>query len=341
MSTYLVAALYKFVHLTDFVAMREPLQAMCDQHGVKGTLLLAEEGINGTIAGTPEGIRAVLQYLRNDSRLANLEHKESWADDMPFYRMKVKLKREIVTMGVPNVQAQTMAGTYVKPQEWNQLISQPDVVLVDVRNDYEVGIGTFKGAVNPLTTSFSEFPQWVKEQSQEGGVLAGGAKVAMFCTGGIRCEKSTAYLRSQGFDQVYHLQGGILKYLETVPEEKSLWEGECFVFDERVSVRHGLEQGQYELCRACRQPLSAADKASEHFVEGVSCPHCHDKHTPEQKQRFAERQKQIELARQRAERHIGVRVEEKKARKAKALELLRQRALERQRKREQAGQGPA
>jgi UPF0176 protein len=336
MSTYLVAALYKFVHLADFVAMREPLQAVCDQHGVKGTLLLAEEGINGTIAGTPEGIRAVLQYLRNDSRLANLEHKESWADDMPFYRMKVKLKREIVTMGVPNVQAQTMAGTYVKPDQWNQLISEPGVVLVDVRNDYEVGIGTFKGAVNPLTTSFSEFPQWVADQSKEGGVLAGGAKVAMFCTGGIRCEKSTAYLRSQGFDQVYHLQGGILKYLETVPEENSLWEGECFVFDERVSVRHGLEQGQYELCRACRQPLSAADKASEHFVEGVSCPHCHDKHTSEKKQRFAERQKQIELARQRAERHIGVRVEEKKERKAKALELLRQRALERQRKREQA-----
>lgn len=334
MSSYLVAALYKFVHLVDYAAMREPLQAVCDQYGVKGTLLLAEEGINGTIAGTPDGIQAVLQYLRNDTRLAQLEHKESWADDMPFYRMKVKLKREIVTMGVPNVQAQTMAGTYVKPDDWNQLISEPDVVLVDVRNDYEVGIGSFKGAVNPLTTSFSEFPQWVQEQSKDGGVLAGGKKVAMFCTGGIRCEKSTAYLRSQGFDNVYHLQGGILKYLETVPEDKSLWEGECFVFDERVSVRHGLEQGQYELCRACRQPLSLSDKASAHFIEGVSCPHCHDKHTAEQKERFAERQKQIELARARAERHIGVRVEEKKARKARAQQLLRQRAQQRQQKRQ-------
>lgn len=338
MSTYLVAALYKFVHLPDFADLREPLQAFCDQQGVKGTLLLAAEGINGTIAGTPDGIRSVLQYLRNDPRMANLEHKESWADDMPFYRMKVKLKREIVTMGVPNVQAETMAGIYVKPEDWNTLISDPDVVVVDVRNDYEVGIGTFQRAVNPLTTSFSEFPEWVKEQSKDGGLLAGGAKVAMFCTGGIRCEKSTAYLRSQGFDQVYHLQGGILKYLETVPKEQSLWDGECFVFDERVSVGHGLEQGQYELCRACRLPLAPEDKASPHFVEGVSCPHCHDKHTEEQKQRFAERQKQIELARRRAERHIGVRVEEKKARKERALELARQRAQEKlQAKQAQAG----
>ncbi len=319
MANFLVAALYKFVHLPDFEALQAPLLACCETHEVKGTLLLAEEGINGTIAGSPAGINAVLDFLRNDSRLQTLVHKESWADKMPFYRIKVKLKREIVTMGVPNVHAETMAGTYVKPQDWNALIDDPDVVVVDTRNDYEVSIGTFKRAVNPHTTSFTEFPQWVKEQSAEGGVLHNKPRLAMFCTGGIRCEKSTAYMRSLGFDEVYHLEGGILKYLETVASEESRWDGECFVFDERVSVMHGLEQGHYEFCRACRLPLSAADKLSEHFVDGVSCPHCHDKHTDEQKQRFAERQKQVELARQRADRHIGVRVELKKAAKEKAM----------------------
>lgn len=308
MSQFLIAALYKFVALPDYQQLQQPLFDFCESRQVKGTLLLAHEGINGTIAGSRESVTAVLDYLRSDPRLAELEHKESWADAMPFYRMKVKLKREIVTMGVPDVQPGTMAGTYVKPQDWNTLIDDPQVVVVDVRNDYEVSIGSFKGAVNPHTTSFSEFPKWVQEQSAEGGVLAGGAKVAMFCTGGIRCEKSTAYLRSQGYDEVYHLQGGILKYLETVAAEESRWDGECFVFDERVSVQHGLAPGHYELCRACRLPLSAEDKASAYFVEGVSCPHCHDKHSDEQKQRFMERQKQVELARARHQRHIGVRM---------------------------------
>lgn len=311
MANFIVAALYKFVPLSDYQAMREPLFDYCDAQQVKGTLLLAEEGINGTIAGTREGIDAVLAYLRNDPRLASLEHKESWAERMPFYRLKVKLKREIVTMGVPTVHAESMAGTYVRPEDWNALIDDPDVVVVDTRNDYEVAIGTFKRAVNPRTASFTEFPQWVQEQSAQGGVLRKGAKVAMFCTGGIRCEKSTAYLRSQGFDEVYHLQGGILKYLETVPQEDSLWDGDCFVFDERVSVRHGLEPGDYELCRACRLPLSPEDKASTLYEEGVSCPHCHGSHTEEQLQRFKERQKQVELARQRRRRHIGVRMEKK------------------------------
>ena len=319
MASFLVAALYKFVHLPDFEALQAPLLACCETHEVKGTLLLAEEGINGTIAGPSAGVQAVLQFLRNDPRLKTLVHKESWSDKMPLYRMKVKLKREIVTMGIPNVQAETMAGTYVSPQEWNALIDDPDVVVVDTRNDYEVSIGTFKRAVNPHTTSFTEFPQWVKEQSAEGGVLHNKPRLAMFCTGGIRCEKSTAYMRTLGFDEVYHLEGGILKYLETVPSEESRWDGECFVFDERVSVLHGLEQGHYEFCRACRLPLSAADKSSSHFVEGVSCPHCHDKHTDEQKQRFAERQKQVELAKKRADRHIGVRVELKKAAKEEAM----------------------
>ncbi|RTZ39967.1 rhodanese-related sulfurtransferase [Candidimonas sp. SYP-B2681] len=318
MANFLVAALYKFVHLPDFKALQAPLLACCEVNQVKGTLLLAEEGINGTIAGPSDGINAVLDYLRSDRRLASLVHKESWSEKMPFYRMKVKLKREIVTMGVPNVQAETMAGTYVKPEDWNALIDDPDVIVVDTRNDYEVSIGTFKRAVNPQTTSFTEFPQWVKEQSGEGGLLHNKPRLAMFCTGGIRCEKSTAYMRTLGFDEVYHLEGGILKYLETVAQEDSRWDGECFVFDERVSVMHGLEPGHYEFCRACRLPLSADDKLSEHFVEGVSCPHCHDTHTDEQKARFAERQKQVELAKQRAERHIGVRVELKKAAKEKA-----------------------
>lgn len=327
MANFLIAALYKFVHLPDFEALQAPLLACCEANEVKGTLLLAEEGINGTIAGSSGAIKAVLDYLRSDTRLNTLVHKESWSEKMPFYRMKVKLKREIVTMGVPNVQAGTMAGTYVKPQDWNALIDDPDVVVVDTRNDYEVSIGTFNRAVNPQTASFTEFPQWVKEQSAEGGLLHNKPRVAMFCTGGIRCEKSTAYMRTLGFDEVYHLEGGILKYLETVPAQESRWDGECFVFDERVSVMHGLEPGHYEFCRACRLPLSAADKASVHFVEGVSCPHCHDKHTEEQKQRFAERQKQVELARQRADRHIGVRVELKKAAKEKAeaeAEAIRQ-----------------
>jgi UPF0176 protein len=308
MANFLIAALYKFVQLPDFTDMQKPLLAFCEARSVTGTLLLAEEGINGTIAGPADGVRTVLDHLRRDPRLAGLEHKESWSDDMPFYRMKVKLKREIVTMGVPNVHAATMAGTYVKPEEWNALIEDPGVVVVDVRNDYEVAIGSFDRAINPHTTRFSEFPEWVKTQSGPGGVLADGAKVAMFCTGGIRCEKSTAYLRAQGFEEVYHLQGGILKYLETVPESQSRWRGDCFVFDERVSVKHGLEPGEYELCRACRLPLSAEDKLSEQYVEGVSCPHCFGKHTEEQLQRFKERQKQVELARQRNERHIGTRM---------------------------------
>ena len=312
--SFLTAALYKFVELLDFAALQAPLMAVCEARGIKGTLLLAAEGINGTIAGRQADVHAVLDYLRTDpifsNRLQELEHKESWASAMPFYRMKVRLKKEIVTLGVPDVHPALMAGQYVKPSDWNGLIAQPDVVVVDTRNDYEVSIGTFAGAVNPATTSFSELPGWVEQEMQSGGALAevNGVKpkVAMFCTGGIRCEKSTAFLKSKGFDEVYHLQGGILKYLETVPETQSQWQGQCFVFDERVSVGHGLVEGDLELCRSCRDPLTEAAKASFLYERGVSCPGCHGATTSEQKAGYRQRQKQVDLAEARKQSHIGI-----------------------------------
>ncbi len=308
---FLTAALYKFVSLPDFAALRDPLHDFCTARGIKGTLLLAAEGINGTVAGPERGIRELLARLRSDPRLASLEHKESWSEREPFYRLKVKLKKEIVTLGVEGIDPNRMAGTYVKPDAWNQLIHEPGVVLIDTRNDYEYQVGTFEGAINPATDSFSQLPDWVDRQMQPGGCLAprpDGSKprVAMFCTGGIRCEKSTAFMRTKGFDEVYHLEGGILKYLETVPAAQSAWQGECFVFDERVSVGHDLQPGHFELCRSCRHPLSAEDKASPLFEDGVSCPRCHDSLTPEQRRKFSERQRQIALARSRGERHIGV-----------------------------------
>ena len=237
MSESIAAAFYKFVEVSDYETLRAPLLAQCEARNVKGTILLATEGINGTIAGRVEDVRAVLTYLRADPRFADLEHKESPAPKMPFRRMKVRLKREIVTMGVPDVNPARMAGTYVKPEDWNALIDDPSVIVIDARNDYEVQLGTFKGAINPRTRTFRELPQWLREQP----LLKNKPKVAMFCTGGIRCEKSTAFLRSKGFEHVYHLQGGILKYLETIPEEQSRWQGECFVFDERVALGHGLK----------------------------------------------------------------------------------------------------
>lgn len=303
MPNILTAALYKFVTLEDCAALKAPLLAKCEEHDVKGTLLLATEGINGTIAGVPAAVHAVLNYLRSDARLADLVHKESYGDKMPFYRMKVRLKREIVTLGVAGVDPGNMAGTYVKPDQWNALLDDPDVVLVDVRNDYEVSLGTFKGALNPQTKSFRELPEWLRKQDE----LRGKPKVAMFCTGGIRCEKSTALLRSEGFEQVYHLEGGILKYLETVPEAQSRWQGECFVFDERVSVVHGLKPGRAEFCRSCRMPIGDAERASPQYVRGVSCPHCHESTTEEQKRSREERQRQVDLAESRNEAHIGVR----------------------------------
>jgi len=268
--TLIVATFYKFVALPDYAELRSPLLEFCQAQQIKGTILLAAEGMNATIAGSRRGIDAVLAYLRSDARLADLEHKESPAATCPFDRMKVRLKREIVTLGVPAVDPNRQVGTYVSPQEWNHLITDPEVILIDTRNDYEVGIGTFQGAHNPQTASFRQFPQYVRTRLDP----TVHRRVAMFCTGGIRCEKASSYLLSQGFEQVYHLQGGILKYLEQVPDAESLWQGECFVFDQRVALKSGLELGTHQMCRACGHPISDADKASPDYREGLSCPHC-------------------------------------------------------------------
>ena len=305
---YICAALYKFVEFNDFEAFGEPLYDCMVENEVKGTLLLAREGINGTICGTRQGVDNVLAFIRSQDAFADIEHKESPSDTQAFYRTKVKLKKEIVTMGIDWVDPKNVVGTYVDPKEWNDLIRDPEVLLIDTRNDYEYAVGTFEGAVNPHTETFREFPQYVKDHLDP----EKHKKVAMFCTGGIRCEKSTAYLKSLGFNDVYHLKGGILKYLEEMPEEDSTWQGDCFVFDQRVTVRHGLQQGEYDQCYACRMPITEAEKQSEHYQKGVSCPHCYDKTTAEQKERFAEREKQIQLAKQRGEQHIrDGKVEEK------------------------------
>lgn len=299
---YTVAALYKFVSLPDFEDLKEPLLQHCLDNGIKGTLLLAEEGINGTVAGPREGIDSLLAYLKADPRLAELTHKESIASDMPFLRMKVRLKKEIVTLGVPGTNPNKIVGTYLTPEEWNKVISDPDVITVDTRNDYEVNIGSFKGAIDPKTNSFRDFPKWVEENLDP----KKHKKVAMYCTGGIRCEKSTSYLLDLGFENVYHLKDGILKYLEDVPKEKSLWDGECFVFDGRVSVGHGLEEGEYDQCHACRNPITEDDKLSDKYTPGVSCPNCHDSQSEEKKDRCEQRQMQINLAKKRGTKHLGV-----------------------------------
>ncbi len=301
MSPVVVCALYKFITLEDYQALRIPLHNEMEKLDIRGTLLLANEGINGTIAGTEQSINALLAWLKADPRLGEIDYKLSFTDTMPFNRTKVKLKKEIVTMGIEGIDPKQVVGTYVDPLDWNALISDPTVTLIDTRNDYEFTVGTFKNAINPNTESFREFPSYIKQNLNP----EQHKKVAMFCTGGIRCEKSTAYLKEQGFEQVYHLKGGILKYLEVVPEAETLWQGECFVFDDRVTVNHQLEKGQYDQCNACRLPITEADKTSLQYEQGVSCPHCYDKVTAEQKIRFMEREKQVALAKQRGETHIG------------------------------------
>ncbi|MDR6680651.1 oxygen-dependent tRNA uridine(34) hydroxylase TrhO [Pseudomonas oryzihabitans] len=294
-----VAALYKFVTLDDYVQLREPLLQTLLANDVKGTLLLAEEGINGTVSGSRAGIDAVLAWLRADPRLVDIDHKESYCAEQPFYRTKVKLKKEIVTLGVPGVDPNQRVGTYVEPQDWNALVDDPEVLMIDTRNDYEVGIGSFKGAIDPKTKSFRDFPAYIREHFDP----ARHKKVAMFCTGGIRCEKASSFMLQEGFPEVFHLKGGILKYLEEVPAAESRWEGECFVFDNRVTVTHELAEGAYDQCHACRNPVSPQDMQSPHYSPGISCPHCWDSLSEKTRAGARERQKQIELARLRNEPH--------------------------------------
>lgn len=320
MSKVVISALYHFVILEDYVSLRQPLLDLMLKHEIKGTLLLAQEGINGTVAGSQASIDALLNWFKQDSRLADVRQKVSYDDEMPFYRTRVKLKKEIVTMGIQGIDPNQVVGTYVKPEDWNALISDPEVTLIDTRNDYEVGIGTFKNALNPNTETFREFPDYVKKSMDP----SKHKKVAMFCTGGIRCEKSTAYLKEQGFDEVYHLQGGILKYLESIPEKESLWQGECFVFDNRVSVTHALEKGLYDQCHACRLPITEEDKQNDKFIQGVSCHNCYDKKTDAQRKRFMQREKQVQLAKARGEEHIGSDVAEISQQRKAMKQKLRQ-----------------
>jgi UPF0176 protein len=302
---YTVAALYKFVALPDYEVLRAPLLTVCKKHAIVGTILLAREGVNGTVCGTHEAIAALMEHFQKDPRLADIAPKYSFASEPAFHRMKVRLKHEIVSMGQPHIDPVGAVGTYVRPEDWNALITRDDTLVIDTRNAYEVAIGTFDGAVNPETDSFRAFPAWVD------GYLAAlpddkrPKNIAMFCTGGIRCEKSTAYLVGQGYENIFHLQGGILKYLETVPQEDSTWQGDCFVFDERVSVTHGLAEGDYDMCHACRMPLSAAEKKLNSYEPGVACLHCVETRSEADRQRFRERQKQIKLAKARGEKHIG------------------------------------
>ena len=305
MSAFKVVALYKFVSLKDYQELREPIHDFCVQHGIKGALLLAQEGINGTVAGKSADIGALMEYLERGNlftgRFKGAEIKYSDAQEMPFMRMKVKLKKEIVTLRAPEADPTKSVGTYVNADGWNDIISDDQTVVLDTRNDYEVAIGTFEGALDPQTQNFTQFKDFVEKNLDP----KKNKKVAMFCTGGIRCEKASSYMLAKGFEEVYHLKGGILKYLEETPQEDSMWNGECFVFDERVSVGHGLAQGELALCRACRFPLTPDDMAHADFIEGQQCHHCAATITQKGRARAAEREKQIRLAAERGQEHIG------------------------------------
>ena len=327
MSNITVCAMYRFVDLPHYEEIRQPLLDQMNTLDVKGTLLLASEGINGTVSGTSAAIESLLTWLRSIPEFSDIDYKLSFDEEQPFYRTKVKLKKEIVTMGVEGIDPKRVVGTYVKPKDWNALINDPEVLLIDTRNDYEYEIGTFEGAVNPNTESFREFPKYVDDHLDP----EKHKKVAMFCTGGIRCEKSTAFLKEKGFDEVYHLEGGILKYLEEVPKSETTWKGDCFVFDNRVAVNHDLEKSAYDQCHACRLPITEEDKEHEHYRKGVSCPRCFGKHSPNQLKRFEERQKQIDLAKARGEDHIG-------AAAVDAMEQNRRKKLDQIKAQQQANQ---
>jgi UPF0176 protein len=300
-----VAALYKFARFEDCEAKQRELATVCRSNDIKGTLLIAQEGINGTIAGNDAGIETVLSHIRAFPGCADLDVKTSWAETLPFHRMKVRIKREIVTMGRADIDPLTDAGHYVAPEDWNALIADQTTIVIDTRNDYEVAIGTFAGAIDPGTKTFRDFPDWFRAQRQSLVGKGTPPKIAMFCTGGIRCEKATAFLKAEGMDEVYHLKGGILAYLEAVPPAESLWRGECFVFDQRVAVTHDLEPGSSDLCYACRRPVGAEDRLSPLYAEGISCPACHHERTDEQRAGYAERHRQTLLAAERGDSHIG------------------------------------
>ena len=299
----LVAALYKFVEIDDLLSLQSNLYEICEKNNIMGTILIANEGINGTISGKTNEINQTISLLKSDKRFTNIEIKYSSSDKQPFHRMKVRLKKEIVTIGLPEINPNKKVGTYVKPDDWNDLISDPNVVVIDTRNKYETKIGSFENALDPETSSFREFPDWVKKfkSSKENA----NKKIAMFCTGGIRCEKASSLMKEEGFEDVYHLQGGILKYLETIDKENSLWNGECFVFDQRVCLTDELEVGSYKMCFACRMPITEEEMQNEKYIEGISCIYCYDKTTKEKKERFGSRQKQILLAKERGEKHLG------------------------------------
>ena len=299
----LVAALYKFVEIDDLLSLQSNLYEICEKNNIMGTILIANEGINGTISGKTNEINQTISLLKSDKRFTNIEIKYSSSDKQPFHRMKVRLKKEIVTIGLPEINPNNKVGTYVKPDDWNDLISDPNVIVIDTRNKYETKIGSFQNALDPETSSFREFPDWVKKfkSSKENA----NKKIAMFCTGGIRCEKASSLMKEEGFEDVYHLQGGILKYLETIDKENSLWNGECFVFDQRVCLTDELEVGSYKMCFACRMPITEEEMQNEKYIEGISCIYCYDKTTKEKKERFGSRQKQILLAKERGEKHLG------------------------------------
>jgi UPF0176 protein len=301
MQAIVIMALYKFIERPNFARHKKPIEDFCKAQGIKGTILLALEGVNGTVAGSQTAIDALIVFLEQTMHFGTIEYKLSYDDLMPFHRMKVKLKKEIVTIGKPEANPTQKTGIHVKPEDWNALLNDPEVILLDTRNDYEVSIGTFKKAINPKTTNFREFPEYVEQHLDP----KQHKKVAMFCTGGIRCEKASSYMLAHGFENVYQLEGGILKYLETVPEDNSLWDGECFVFDNRVSVDHHLQKGHYDLCHACRQPINDTDKASPKYEKNISCPNCFDTLTEEKRKRVAERAKQMELAKARGQVHLG------------------------------------
>ena len=292
-----VATLYKFVEINDLQSLRSEIQALCKENNAKGTILLAKEGINGTISARNKEIRSILKKLKSDNRFKKLEVKFSETNKMPFNRMKVRIKREIVTIGDDSINPNIISGDYVKPENWNELISDPEVIIIDTRNTYETKIGKFKNAIDPKTNSFREFPDWVKNFKKE--VKNKDTKIAMYCTGGIRCEKSTSLMKKEGFNNVFHLEGGILKYLEKMSDDETLWDGECFVFDDRVALDDQLEVGSYQMCYACRMPLKKTDLKDDKYEKGVSCIQCFNLLSNEKKARLRERNKQIKIAKKK------------------------------------------